>query len=192
MLLTVTTFIFCCSNAQNNLPAKSAKEDSNNTTDTVLVPLGGRVEGLPKGLEGKWFLKSGIKKTKPQINMHEKKLENEKIERENASASGLQTTPVTPTQSDNMHEPEKPNISFYGLNATFSGFTGCNHYSGRYHLKEGKLVLEAAAASTKMVCLGDYDETAFLHALNKTNGYRVKDGQLELLAGDKVLLVFTK
>lgn len=192
ILLAAGTFIGGALHAQNNLPTKSGKEDIANVTDTVVVPLSGRLESLPKGLEGKWLLKSGIKKTKPSVDMHEKKRKNERIERENATTTGTQTITITPSQGENLHEPEKPNISFYGLNATFSGFTGCNQYSGRYHLKGEKLVLETAAASTKMVCLGHYDESAFLHALNRVNGYRASDGQLELLANNKVLLVFVK
>ena len=193
MLFVAASFICCYSNGQNNLPLKSGKEDIADFTDTVVVPLGGRLESLPKGLQGKWFLNSGIKKTKPPVDMNEKKQENERIEKENAMAGGVEASSITPSQGDNMHRPEKPSISFYGLNATFSGFTGCNHYGGRYQVKSGnKLILEAAAAATKMVCLGDYNESAFLSALNRVDGYRTNDGRLELLTGNKVLLVFTK
>jgi heat shock protein HslJ len=192
VLLIALLCFYYSSVAQDNKDGKLNPEDTVVVTGTELVPIGGRSEGLPKGLEGKWILQSGIKRTKPPVDVQEKKLENEKIQSQAAAAGNIPPSPITPAQSDNLHEPEKPSISFYGLNETFSGFTGCNKYSGRYHMKGKKLTLKNAAASTKMVCLGEYDEKAFLSTLGKVDSYRAKDGQLELLDGDEVVLVFRK
>lgn len=100
---------------------------------------------------------------------------------------------ITPPQGSNYHIPAKPSISFFGANETFSGFTGCNRFSGRYAVAgKDSISLQSAAASTKMVCLGDYDEDAFLNTLRRVNTFKAENGKLELLEGDKVILVFSK
>ncbi len=101
---------------------------------------------------------------------------------------------ITPPQSSNpnMHAPEAPRLSFYGSNETFSGFTGCNKISGRYTLKGNSLHFQNANPSFKMVCIGDYDEEAFLGAIRKVTAFTSANGQLQLMEGDKVLMVFSK
>ena len=100
---------------------------------------------------------------------------------------------LTPGQGSSYHIPEKPCISFYGANETFSGFSGCNRYSGRYEMSDSNsITLKSAAASTRMVCIGDYDENPFLEALHKVSKFRSTDEQLELMDGDKVILTFTR
>jgi heat shock protein HslJ len=100
---------------------------------------------------------------------------------------------ITPPQGTNYHIPARPSLSFYGSNETFSGFTGCNKISGRY-LMSGKnsISFQNASASTKMVCIGDYDENAFLDALHRVNSFRATNGKLELMDGANVVLVFDK
>lgn len=100
---------------------------------------------------------------------------------------------ITPPQSANHHLPEKPSLNFYGSNETFSGFTGCNKISGRYSITGTNAIsFKNAAASTKMMCIGDYDENAYLATLQRVDSYKVLNGQLQLMEGDKVLLVFSK
>lgn len=100
---------------------------------------------------------------------------------------------ITPPQGPSYHIPAKPAISFFGANETFSGFTGCNRFSGRYVVAGKETInLQSAAASTKMVCLGDYDETAFLNTLRRVNSFKAVNGRLRLLEGNNVLLVFSK
>lgn len=100
---------------------------------------------------------------------------------------------ITPPQGPNYHIPAKPAISFFGANETFSGFTGCNRFSGRYIVAGRETInLQSAAASTKMVCLGDYDETAFLNTLRRVSSFKAVNGRLRLLEGNNVLLVFSK
>jgi heat shock protein HslJ len=101
---------------------------------------------------------------------------------------------ITPPQSanPNIHVPEKPSLRFYGANETFSGFTGCNKISGMYTMKGNSISFHNAAASTKMACIGEYDENEFLSKLRRVNTFRSTSGQLELLEGDNVLLVFSK
>lgn len=100
---------------------------------------------------------------------------------------------ITPPQGPNYHIPAKPAISFYGANETFSGFTGCNRFSGRYSVAgKDTINLQSAAASTKMVCIGDYDENAFLSTLKRVNSFKAVNGHLQLLSGNQVVLVFSK
>jgi putative lipoprotein len=73
-----------------------------------------------------------------------------------------------------------------------SGFTGCNRFMGTYALSDdGGLTLEPSGM-TLMACADEVAarETAFLEALRATTASRIVNGQLELLAGDRVLLHF--
>lgn len=100
---------------------------------------------------------------------------------------------ITPPQGTNYHIPAKPTISFFGANETFTGFTGCNKFSGRYHLTGRNTInLQGAAASTKMVCIGDYDEESFIGALKQVSILQTYNGRLRLSDGKKVLLVFVR
>ncbi|MDQ6814060.1 MAG: META domain-containing protein, partial [Bacteroidota bacterium] len=154
---------------------KDTKE--NNDTSAEYIPVEGRsVKGVPVELQGTWILASGIKKTKPNAGIGSRKMApGSEIRRDsvtrtttvngethtttevNIERMGVPQKQITPRQKDNMHQAEKPSISFYGLNETFSGFTGCNKYSGRYKLLGKRLILLDGAASTKMVCMGEYD-----------------------------------
>ena len=100
---------------------------------------------------------------------------------------------ITPAQSGNYHIPQKPYLSFYGSNETFSGFSGCNKLSGRYKIVGQKNInFEKAALSTRMSCLGDDDENLFINSLHEVNGFNLENGQLQFLKGSKVILVFMK
>lgn len=185
------------------------------TTDTVsreYIPVEGHSEtGVPKELQGTWVLTSGIKKTKPAVDLASKKLApGSEIRRDsvthtttvngethtttevNIERMGTPEKQITPPQKDNMHKAERPSISFYGLNETFSGFTGCNKYSGRYKITGNKIILLNGAASTKMVCIGEYDEKDYLNTLKRVNSFRADKGRLELMDGNEVLLTFSR
>jgi heat shock protein HslJ len=100
---------------------------------------------------------------------------------------------ITPAQSGNYHIPQKPYLSFYGSNETFSGFSGCNKLSGRYKMMGQKNInLEKAALSTRMACIGDYDENLFINSLHEINAYNIENNQLRFLKGGTVILVFLK
>ncbi|MCY7421373.1 MAG: META domain-containing protein [Chitinophagaceae bacterium] len=100
---------------------------------------------------------------------------------------------ITPAQSGHYHIPQKPYLSFYGSNETFSGFSGCNKLSGRYRIIGQKNInLSKAAASTRMACIGDYDENLFINTLHEVNSFKIEKGQLQFLKGSKVVLVFDK
>lgn len=187
-------------------------------TDTVIVdgetyiPVEGRAE-TPSKIEGNWILQSGLKKSN-----HEKSKEvyaekpkpgtetGRTIRTTTSTENGVTTTTtetdielvkqkapqITPGQKNKMHKPAKPSISFYGVNETFTGFTGCNKFAGRYHVSGNAISLQSANPSTKMACIGDYDEHEFLDKIAKAKSFRVSNGRLQLLNGNKVLLEFAR
>ncbi|MDB5247377.1 MAG: hypothetical protein JWQ40_1771 [Segetibacter sp.] len=178
------------------------------------IPIYGRNEaGVLPQLEGKWILQSiggtAIPGTS-SINIAPKTaLQGERRDsitstqtingvtrtttEVNIELPGKEEKRITPQQGTNFHIPEKPSINFYGSNETFAGFTGCNKYSGRYVISgTNSISLQNATASTKMVCIGDYDEAAFLNTLRRVNSFKGTNDQLQLMEGDSVLLVFSK
>ena len=71
----------------------------------------------------------------------------------------------------------------------FSGFTGCNSFTGTYKYESGKLSLNPGAI-TKMYC-GESIETEFLDAIKKVSAFETKDNNLLLLNGSQEIMVFT-
>lgn len=184
--------------------------DSVHWVGSQYVPITARREFTPDPLEGMWVLDSmnGQKVPNPTGLNTEKISDGElgKTQESNNSNNGTLESPglsesetdlesrrITPPQGSKFHLPEKPRISFFGGNETFSGFTGCNKFSGRFHITApNKLQLSNAAPSTKMVCIGDYNEEDFIKALHQVNGFRAQGNSLALLSGTNPILVFTR
>lgn len=72
-----------------------------------------------------------------------------------------------------------------------SGFSGCNQFMGAY-VQDGNNLKFTQMAGTMMACEAPLMEleSQVLKMLSVTTGYRIDDGQLNLLAGDKVLARF--
>lgn len=67
------------------------------------------------------------------------------------------------------------------------GFTGCNRFGGPAMLGDDTLSF-GPLVSTKVACPGVMElETRFLSALAETEGYRMQDGILQLLAAGDVV-----
>ena len=85
-----------------------------------------------------------------------------------------------------------PTIRF-GSDGRLSGNTGCNRASASYTAEENRLTI-SAVASTKRACLdpqGNALERAYLEAIEATTGYRIANGELELVdAAGKVVARF--
>jgi len=189
---------------------KKESGDSITVTGTEYVPVEVRKEAPPE-LEGAWTLTSGLKARPTNI---QEKFEAKKVppgteiktaeaiaykEKAASKASDVEIKMVapppsdyTPPQGDEVHMPESPSISFFGLNETVTGYTGCNKFTGRYSLKDKKISLNTVAPSTQLPCLGRYDEKEFLNKLKKVNTYKTSNGQLQLMHNDEVLLTFSK
>jgi heat shock protein HslJ len=79
-----------------------------------------------------------------------------------------------------------------GADGRASGYAGCNQFGGGYTMS-GTDLRFSALAMTRMYCEGAMElETRYGSALEATRAWRVRDGQLELLAGDEVLARFTR
>lgn len=77
-----------------------------------------------------------------------------------------------------------PTLTLASPSQRASGFTGCNRYTGSYQITGQQLTIEKVAA-TRMACLESGQvETAFIEALDRTRGWQVKGGALELLDAD--------
>ncbi|HPS65912.1 MAG TPA: META domain-containing protein [Ignavibacteria bacterium] len=70
----------------------------------------------------------------------------------------------------------------------FSGYTGCNTFTGSYTLESSKLSLNPGIM-TKMFC-AESRETDFLIALKKVNGYKIIGNSLYLFDGNTELMKF--
>jgi len=73
-----------------------------------------------------------------------------------------------------------------------SGKSFCNSYGGQAEIADRTITVKNVL-STKMFCQEtDAAERAYLHALNQVNGAKLADNKLQLLNGDKTIMVFTK
>ena len=196
---------------------RSPRKASDKVDDSVIVigvqklPILGRSEnGVVHEIEGTWELVSIngnrvaefggfdsaiLKKnvTKPDTIVRTKVINGVTKTETIIERPAYQGKKITPAQSGNYHIPQKPYLSFYGSNETFSGFSGCNKLSGRYKMMGQKNInLEKAALSTRMACIGDYDENLFINSLHEINAYNIENNQLRFLKGGTVILVFLK
>jgi heat shock protein HslJ len=188
------------------------KNDSILITGEEYLPVEVRGE-TPGKLEGAWILTSGVRlsntgnakkyyKPKPEPGTELSKQSSSTT----TNKDGVKTTTtetevrmvmdpgpqITPPQKKKLHKPDSPSINFYGENQTFSGFTGCNKFSGRYSSKGNKLSLTDANPSTKMVCIGDYDEKEFLKKLESVTSFKITGGKLQMMNNNDVILVFAR
>jgi heat shock protein HslJ len=83
---------------------------------------------------------------------------------------------------------ERPTLRFDAGRA--SGTDGCNRYATSYTAGGGQLKFDAAGAATMMACAPEIMEQAraFTSSLGAASGYRIADGQLQLLGQDGAVL----
>jgi heat shock protein HslJ len=101
---------------------------------------------------------------------------------------GLEGKPVEVAE-----ERGRPTLRFDPKEARVSGMSGVNRYGGRYTI-EGAALTFGPLLATKMAGPPEQNalETRFLWALEATTSWRVaKSGELELLAGTRVVARFT-
>ncbi len=85
----------------------------------------------------------------------------------------------------------RPEITFNASQKQVSGTTGCNRFFGPFTLKNNRISFGSNLGLTKMAC-PEYDENIFVNAMLQADSYRIDGDQLELLAGDVILMSFTK
>lgn len=71
-----------------------------------------------------------------------------------------------------------------------SGNTGCNELSGAFVLSGERGIRFSPLATTRMACLGDYNESAFLSVLQKATEWRISDKDMFLYEGRMQLARF--
>jgi heat shock protein HslJ len=195
------------SNAMRTVASGQSEEVT--VTGTEVLPILGRNEsGIRADLEGTWTLQSS-----PGGSLTNSQPAPKGVETRNDTTTSTETVNgttrtttsvdivrekearITPPQSSNpnMHVPEAPSIRFFGSNETVSGFTGCNKFSGRFtQTGSNSISFQNVNPSTKMVCIGSYDENAFMNLLRRVNSFRSTGGRIELMNGNDVLLVFSR
>ncbi len=86
-----------------------------------------------------------------------------------------------PRQPDRRRDPY---LVFDGNRQRVAGYAGCNHVQGSYE-REGDRLAIGELTSTRMRCSTGYElETYFLRTLGRVQGWRMADGELELLDGE--------
>lgn len=79
-----------------------------------------------------------------------------------------------------------------GADKSLSGFGGCNNLMGQFNL-DGATIGFPGVGSTKKFCESSQKiEDSFLGALREANSFKVDNGLLKLLNGDKELATFKK
>lgn len=88
---------------------------------------------------------------------------------------------------------KKPTIIFDIANKRIAGNAGCNSYGGELKAETGKIDFSGPLISTQMACMdGMLGETTYLQMLKKVNAFNVSDTTLNFMAGNLVLMRFSK
>jgi heat shock protein HslJ len=189
--------------------ANNTQSEEVMVTGTEVLPILGRNEsGIRQDLAGTWTLQSSpggsiANNQTPPTGVQPRSDTTTTTETVNGTTRSTTTVQtirekearITPPQSanPNMHVAEAPSLRFFGSNETVSGFTGCNKFSGRFTQRgSNSISFQNVNPSTKMVCIGGYDENAFMNLLRRVNSFRSTNSQLELMDGNDVILVFSK
>ncbi|MDY0905720.1 META domain-containing protein [Pedobacter sp. CFBP9032] len=81
---------------------------------------------------------------------------------------------------------------FFADSLKISGKSFCNSYGGKVEVKDQKIALKDII-STRMFCQEtDAAERAYVQAINQVTDAKINENELQLLNGDKKLLVFKK
>ncbi len=93
----------------------------------------------------------------------------------------------------NLFPNNKPQLSIDVTNKKVQGNTGCNSFNGKVNIDIAKINFQGDMAMTKMRCLNENGENAFLMMLKKTQTWSMpNDSTLEFFNGESKLLKFRK
>lgn len=87
---------------------------------------------------------------------------------------------------------ELPYIDLYPKEKMVTGFGGCNRIKGNITLAEHNLMRFSEIIATKMACLSNNKENAFLEALQNADRYEIKDDKLILSNSNGIQAVLVK
>ncbi|MEO7049396.1 MAG: META domain-containing protein [Ferruginibacter sp.] len=92
-----------------------------------------------------------------------------------------------------LYPNKKPTIIFDIANKRIGGNAGCNSYGGELNAQAGKIDFSGPLFSTQMACVeGMLGETTYLQMLKRVNAFNVTDTTLNFMAGNLVLMRFSK
>ncbi len=168
-------------------------------TDTTTVEKTGPGEKVD--LKGEWVLVSEIntfnankfQSSRIQIATIEQIADDPISNGETPAAnnSAIQIKDTTEDEKKNFI-PEKPSIQFNLMDETINGYTGCNRFTSKFSVEGDKIKFINAEATTKDECKGEYNDSQFFQALRRIAFFRMNNGNIEFLRGDKVIMVFAK
>ncbi|MFC2020304.1 META domain-containing protein [Chloroflexota bacterium] len=95
-----------------------------------------------------------------------------------------------PGNLQDVLEDTEISVVFDSAEGQVAGSAGCNRYFGSYEVKGNKLSGLEPLGSTMMYCTESImeQETQYLKALQAAESYQIKDGQLIIDYGQKVLV----
>lgn len=103
----------------------------------------------------------------------------------------LHTIKVNGKEIVNIQKKNYITLTFWENNR-FSGYSGCNSFSGHIDIKND-LVRFKEFFATSRGCLGNPSiETIIFDALKNVNNYYVEKGQLYLKCNNEILIVYSK
>lgn len=82
---------------------------------------------------------------------------------------------------------QKPELVFQVKDNTLSGFDGCNILMGKFKQSDNKTLRLLSITGTLKAC-PDNNADQFLNTLDQIDHYRIRNGKLELLHGNQILL----
>ena len=97
------------------------------------------------------------------------------------------------SEEDGVLEPAKDNLPtlMVSEDGEVSGYSGCNHFSGKVTIKGSGLKF-GNMVSTRKFCFESMNiENALLKALSNSDNYTIKNGDLLLKEKDNVVATFT-
>lgn len=89
---------------------------------------------------------------------------------------------------DGLYPNQKPRVTFNLNSNEINGFTSCNSFSSRIKIN-GDFISINSPLQTIMICQGAGENT-FVNLLNKIDRYHIKEGKLEFLNNEIVMMRF--
>ena len=84
----------------------------------------------------------------------------------------------------------EPHLKLHTEGGAFTGFAGCNTYTGRFELGEGMLRFDRLAVTRRACLEGMEVEARFMGALRMINRYEIRGDTMQLFHDDQMLLGF--
>ena len=200
MVMTVILFVSSYSQEKKRITRIDTKEtlSKDESTDTTILKKTG--PGNKEDLKGEWVLASEMSdlKTKQIESTTDKIIEEEK------GATPLSVgddainniISVEPKKAETTEElkkdfvAEKPGFQFMKGEEIINGFTGCNRFTSKYTVEGDKISFTNMETTTKDECKGEYTDAFFFQSLRRTISFRMNNGNIEFLRGEKVLMTF--